>query len=47
MNNRWDGPFKISQNGLGMPTSPPTQTQKWAKKKFFFKSSSSEPKLVG
>jgi hypothetical protein len=38
MNGRWDGPFKISQNGPGTPMSPPTETRKWAKTKIFFKS---------
>jgi hypothetical protein len=37
MNNRWDGPLKISQNGPGTPASPPTQTRKQAKEIIFFK----------
>jgi hypothetical protein len=37
MNDRWDGPFKISQNVPDTPTSPPTWTQKRAKKMFSLK----------
>jgi hypothetical protein len=37
MNDRWDGPLKISQNGPGIPTSPPTRTPKRANKFFSIK----------
>jgi hypothetical protein len=39
MNDRWDSPFKISQNCPDMPTRLPTGTQKQVKKiilKIFF-----------
>jgi hypothetical protein len=32
MNDRWDNPFKISQNSPGTPMGAPTQT---VKKNFF------------
>jgi hypothetical protein len=37
MNDRWDDPLKISQNGPGKPTSSPAQTRKRAKTFFSLK----------